>query len=422
MLNTLVMLLAGGRGTRLNILGAERAKPAVPFGGLYRIVDFALSNCMHARMRAVGVLTQYRPISLLAHLGDGSHWDMNGKNSRLKNLPPFQASADYDWYHGTADAVFQNLNFLRRHRPKRVLVLSGDHIYRMDYLKMVAYHNSHKAALTIAAMPVPPEETHRFGIIVDDADRNVVEFQEKPLEAHGNLASMGIYVFETEVLIRELEETAGRGGTDFGRDVIPAMLGREKMCVYPFEGYWRDVGTIDSLFSANRDVLLPGSGINLQEWCARTNLEYEGVRSMPPAGILAGAKVVESMVSPGCVVEGTVIRSILSPGVRVGPGARVVDSIVMHRSQIGAGAEVMRSIVDKHCTIGAGAVLAGSVGGEPNRETPDHLAAGLVVVGRNAAIPEGLTVGTNSIVHPNVTADDFTRDVPVGSTVRGLHL
>jgi len=418
MLNTLVMLLAGGRGTRLNILGAHRAKPAVPFGGLYRIVDFALSNCMHARMRTVGVLIQYRPISLLSHLGDGSHWDMDGKTGLLKNLPPFQATADFDWYHGTADAVFQNLNFLRRYRPRRVLVLSGDHIYRMDYRKMVEYHDSRKAALTLAAMPVPPEETHRFGIIVDDADRNVVEFQEKPKVARGNLASMGIYVFDTEVLIRELEESAGRGGTDFGRDVIPAMLGREKLCVYPFEGYWRDVGTIDSLFSANRDVLAPGSGINLVDWKARTNLEYEGVRSMPPAGILPGARVVESMVSPGCVVEGTVEGSILSPGVRVARGARVVDSIVMHRAEVGAGATVTRAIVDKHCVIGDGAVLAGTIDGQPNIETPEHLAAGLVVVGRNAAIPSGLTVGTNSIVYPDVRVDDFTNDVPVGDTVR----
>lgn len=419
MLKTLVMLLAGGRGTRLNILGAHRAKPAVPFGGLYRIVDFALSNCMHARMRTVGVLTQYRPVSLLSHLGDGSHWDMNGKAGRLKNLPPFQASADFDWYHGTADAVYQNLNFIRRYSPRRILVLSGDHIYRMDYRRMVEHHEAQGAAVTLAAMPVPPEETHRFGIIVDDADGNVVEFQEKPKVARGNLASMGIYIFDTDVLIRELEESAGRGGTDFGRDVIPGILGREKMCTYRFEGYWRDVGTIDSLFTANLDLLDVGSGIDLGAWRARTNLEYEGVRSMPPAGILPGARVVESMVSPGCVVEGTVERSILSPGVRVARGASVVDSIVMHRSIIGVGATVARSIVDKHCVIGDGVVLAGSPGGEPNRETPEHLAAGLVVVGRCAALPAGLTVGTNSIIHPNVCVDDFTANVPAGATVLG---
>ena len=419
MLKTLVLLLAGGRGTRLNILGAHRAKPAVPFGGLYRIVDFALSNCMHARMRTVGVLTQYRPVSLLSHLGDGSHWDMNGKAGRLKNLPPFQASADFDWYHGTADAVHQNLNFIKRYRPRRILILSGDHIYRMDYRRMVDYHESRGAALTLAAMPVPPEETHRFGIIVDDADRNVVEFQEKPKVAHGNLASMGVYIFETEVLLRELEASAGRGGTDFGRDVIPAMLGREKMCVYPFEGYWRDVGTIDSLFLANQDLLSANSGIDLLAWRARTNLEYEGVRSMPPAGILPGARVVESLVSPGCVVEGEVVRSILSPGVRIARGARVMDSIVMHRATVGIGATVTRAIVDKHSVIGAGAILAGVAGGAPNVETPEHLAAGLVVVGRNAAIPEGLTIGTNSIIYPNVRIDDFSANVPPGATIHG---
>jgi glucose-1-phosphate adenylyltransferase len=417
MLNTLVMLLAGGRGSRLDILGAHRAKPAVPFAGLYRIIDFALSNCMYGRLLTVGVLTQYRPISLLSHLGNGSHWDMDGKTGRLKNLPPYQAAADFDWYHGTADAVFQNLNFIRRYRPKRVLILSGDHIYKMDYRKMIRYHEQRKAGLTVAAMPVPPEETHRFGIIVDDAAHNIVEFQEKPLVAKSNLASMGIYVFEGDLLISELERAAGGGGTDFGRDVIPGLLGRETMCVYPFEGYWRDVGTIDSLFTANMDVLAPDSGIDLYQWRTRTNLEYEGVRSMPPAAVLPGGSVRDSLLSPGCLIEGTVERSVLSPGVRVGKGARVVDSILMHRADIGAHATVVRGIVDKHCVIGAGATLVGAPGGQANRATPEHLSAGLVIIGRNTRVPEAITIGNNAIVHPDLVAEDFTGDVADGETV-----
>jgi len=223
------MLLAGGRGSRLNILGAHRAKPSVPFAGIYRIIDFALSNCMHARLHRVGVLTQYRPISLLNHIGNGTHWDMAGKTGVLKNLPPYQASADFDWYHGTADAVHQNLNFIRRYQPQRVLVLSGDHIYRMDYRKMLDFHRDRKADLTVAAMPVPWEETHRFGIIVEGRNQEINQFQEKPRRALSNLASMGIYVFETDVLLKALDEMAQGSGTDFGRDVIPTLLGRRRL-------------------------------------------------------------------------------------------------------------------------------------------------------------------------------------------------
>jgi len=412
------MLLAGGRGTRLNILGAHRAKPAVPFGGLYRIIDFALSNCMYGRLLKVGVLTQYRPISLLNHVADGTHWDMAGKTGVLKNLPPYQARDDFDWYHGTADAVYQNLNFIRRYQPERVLILSGDHIYRMDYRKMLDFHREKGADLTMAAMPVPMEETHRFGIIVADSQNNVVEFQEKPEHAKGNLASMGVYVFETGPLVQELVRMAGGGGTDFGKHVIPAMLGSYRMVTYPFDGYWRDVGTIDSYFSASQDVLDPGSGIDLFDWRARTNLAYEGVISMPPARVLSGAKVRNSLVSPGCVIAGTVDHCVLSPGVVVEKDAVVSESIIMHRSTVKRGAVLERTIVDKHCVIGAGARLVGSPGAVPNRLTPSHLASGLVVVGRNSVAPPDTRVGGNTIVHPSVREGDYqTADIGEGETV-----
>jgi glucose-1-phosphate adenylyltransferase len=419
MVYDLVMLLAGGRGSRLNILGSHRAKPAVPFAGMYRIIDFALSSCMYARLLKVGVLTQYRPVSLLSHLGDGSHWDMDGKAGLLKNLPPFQASEDFDWYHGTADAVHQNLSFIRRYRPERVLVLSGDHIYRMRYRKMIDFHKKMGAALTIAAMPVPFSETHRFGIIVANDKHEVVEFQEKPKESKSNLASMGIYVFEAEALEQELAGMAEAGGTDFGKHVIPGMLEKYKCCVYPFEGYWRDVGTIDSYFEANMDVFRADSGINLFDWRPRTNLAYEDVQSMPAARIKPYAKVSDAMISPGCIIEGRVERSVLSPGVVVAKGAVVKDSIIMHRSMIGRDAVLERAIVDKHCRIGDGAHLVGSPGTPANIETPDHLSTGLVVAGRNCCVPPDLAVGSNVIIHPDVREDSFSASrVQDGLTVK----
>lgn len=422
MATTLVMLLAGGRGSRLDILAAHRAKPAVPFAGMFRIVDFALTNCMYAKLHRGGVLTQYRPSSLMKHLGDGKHWNFAGKDGMLRVLPPFQGEEDMDWYHGTADAVYQNLDFIWRHRPDRVLVLSGDHIYRMDYRAFLDFHQDNDADLTIASMPVPWEEASRFGIIVADGDRRIEEFQEKPEKPGSNLASMGIYVFKTEVLFKVLESVP-RDFTDFGQHVIPTLLERgNRLYTYPFEGYWRDVGTIDSYFEANMDVLRPDSGMSLTQWRPRTNLYYEEVVAMPPALVMGQARVEGSMICAGCRVEGTVVNSILSPGVVVEKGAVVRDSIVMHRTHIGRDAVVTRSIVDKRCGVGARAVLGSGDNGVPNQESPRILTTGLVVVGKGAVVPEGASVGPNVIVHPGVVEDDFARfsrgDIPAGQTIR----
>ncbi len=402
------MLLAGGRGTRLNILAAHRAKPAVPFAGVYRIIDFALSNCMDGKLNVMGVLTQYRPLSLMNHLTDGSPWDMSGRSGALKIMPPYQASEDFDWYHGTADAVYQNLNFIWRHKPDRVLILSGDHIYHMDYRKMIEFHVHNDSDFTIAAMPVPWEETSRFGIIVSDSNQKIVEFQEKPKEAKSNFASMGIYVFNTGVLLEELQRAHKNGGTDFGADVIPSMLGRRKLSAFPFDGYWRDVGTIDSYFDANMDLLTPNTPMDLSRWKVRTNLAYESVHAMSPAKVSPSARVANSLVSQGCVVDGVVENSILSPGVIVERGAVVKDSIVMHRSHVGYGAKVVRSIVDKHVTIKAGASVGSYDRCEPNKLFPTHLVAGLVVVGKNSIVPEGVTVGPNVIIYPGVGEKHFS--------------
>lgn len=416
---TLVMLLAGGRGSRLNILAAHRAKPAVPFGGLYRIIDFALSNVMHSKLRHVGVLTQYRPASLMNHLADGSPWDLAGHTAKLKILPPFQGREDFDWYSGTADAVYQNLALIRRYKPKRVLILSGDHIYHMNYREMLDFHEDNGAVATIAAMPVPWEETHRFGILVPDDSGRLERFQEKPKgKAFSNLASMGIYVFDAEVLVKELIRTHRFGGNDFGGHLIPGLMERsDRVFVHPFEGYWRDVGTLDSYWQANMDLLDPASGMDLSIWKARTNMDYESLHAMPPSWVAPDAELDRSAVSPGCRLEGRVYRSVLSPGVVVEPGAVVEDSVIMHRTVIRAGARVQRAVVDKHVEIGAGAMV-GSRDEDAcaNQETPDHLSTGITVVGKRVKIAPRACLGANVIVHPEVTVP--AEDVPHGATIK----
>lgn len=415
---TLVMLLAGGRGSRLNILAAHRAKPAVPFGGLYRIIDFALSNVMHSKLRYVGVLTQYRPTSLMNHLEDGSPWDLAGHTAKLKILPPYQGRAEFDWYHGTSDAIYQNLNIIRRYNPDRVLILSGDHIYRMDYREMLETHRSSGAALTIAAMEVPWDETDRFGVIVADEDGKVVQFQEKVKNASSNLASMGVYVFDTKVLVNELVRTHQAGGNDFGNHLIPGMLERGfPMYIHRFSGYWRDVGTLDSFWSANMDLLDGKSGLDIMDWNLRTNLGYEDLHAMPPSYISPDAEVSSSVISPGCRIEGKVIHSVLSPGVVVEKGAVVEDSVVMHKTTIQAKARVTRSVIDKHVNIGRDAVVgAHRTPQGPNLETPTHLSSGITVIGKRASVGTRVKVGCNVIFHPDVAVN--MGEVRDGETVK----
>jgi glucose-1-phosphate adenylyltransferase len=415
---TLVILLAGGRGSRLGILAANRAKPAVPFGGLYRIIDFALSNVMRSKLRYVGVLTQYRPTSLMNHLADGAPWDLAGHTARLKILPPYQGRGDFDWYSGTSDAVYQNLALIRRYKPKRVLILSGDHIYNMNYREMLNFHEEKGAVATIAAMPVPWEETSRFGILVPDGDGRLVRFQEKPKEkAFSNLASMGIYVFNADVLMDELISTHKSGGNDFGGHLIPGLLERsDRIFVHPFEGYWRDVGTLDSYWQANMDLLDPASGVFLPGWKARTNMDYESLHSMPPSWVGLDAELDRSVVSSGCRLEGRVSRSVLSPGVVVEAGAVVEDSVIMHRTVVRAGARVVRTVVDKHVEIGADARLGSrDEAAPPNADNPDHLSTGITVVGKHVTIAAGARLGANVIVHPEASVP--AQDIPHGSTI-----
>ncbi|MGE5236050.1 MAG: glucose-1-phosphate adenylyltransferase family protein [Acidobacteriota bacterium] len=401
--DTLVMLLAGGVGSRLNILASRRAKPAVPFGGAYRIIDFTLSNVMHSGLERVGLLTQYKPFSLMDHVGGGEAWDMIGRERGIKILPPHTGEAESDWYKGTADAIYQNLWFVEDYRPDKVLVLSGDHIYRMDYERMIAAHESSGADLTIAAMPVPWEETQRFGVMVADGAGWITEFQEKVAGARSNLASMGIYVFDYRVLTEELRGVVGsRTGFDFGHDVIPAMLGRRKLLCYPFEGYWRDVGTIKSYLDANMDCLDPASGLDLAAWELCTSPDVRGRGDRPPLRLGSRAVVVNSLVARGSIIEGEVRNSVVFPGVVVRRGARLRDAVVMQDAVLETGCRVDYAILDKEVVVGCDAVVGEGDPTVANRKFPTHLECGITVLGKQCSIPPGMVIGKNCLVFPGL--------------------
>lgn len=416
MRKTLGMLLAGGVGSRLNILAHARAKPAVPFGGLYRIIDFTLSNASNSGVTNIGVLTQYKPLSLMEHIRDGEAWDFLGRMRGAKILPPRTGEKDSDWYKGTADAIRQNMDYIRSHDSERVMILSGDHIYHMDYSKMIAYHKSQKADLTIGMMRVPWEETHHFGIATVDDDYRLVEWEEKPKQAKSNLASMGIYVFNTDFLSYCLTEIPEH---DFGKNVITTVIKTHKVHAYMFEGYWRDVGTLQSYWSTNMDLLRPDSGLNLSAWKTYTNLQEEGRRGdRQPTRIQPSARVANSFISQGCVIEGEVSNCILSPGVKVLRGAKVSDSVIMHDSVVETGAVVDHVIADKLTRFGSNCQVGRGDAAQFNKRFPDHLKEGLTVVGKEAHIPSKIKVGTNCIVYPKVDASAFPADeISDGGTI-----
>jgi len=421
MRDSLAMILAGGVGSRLNVLVSHRAKPAVPFGGIYRIIDFALSNCMHSGIHHAAVLTQYKPLSLMRHIGTGAAWDFLGRTREVKILPPRTGDAASDWYKGTADAIRQNIDFIEAHFSKEVLILSGDHIYRMDYQDMLRHHREAGAKVTVAMMTVPWELTSQFGIgIVNDAGR-IVDWEEKPAKAKSNLASMGIYVFDTEYLLRALRQTTEE---DFGHHIIPKALRDGELFSYQFDGYWRDVGTIQAFWEANMDILNSSSGLNLSAWNVCTNTEEEGlIYDRPPMNITGSAEVINSVISCGCIVKGQVKNSILSPGVVVEEGAEVDSSVLMHNTIVSKGARVQRVIADKNvrlgkdCAVGIPADMAS--GCPANYLYSKHLYSGLTLVGKNAVIPDGAKVGGNCILLPNVRAQDWpsSKNIPDGETL-----
>jgi glucose-1-phosphate adenylyltransferase len=406
---TQAIIMAGGRGTRLSILSQKRVKPAVPFAGKYRIIDFVLSNCTNSGIFNVGILTQYRPHSLHEHIRAGRPWDLDRELSGGATLlQPYQRErGPLDWYRGTADAVYQNLNFIQRHKTDTVLILSGDHIYKMDYNPLIHYHQDKKADVTIGVINVPLEEASRFGLLVTDDGGRVIEFQEKPAEPRSVLASMGIYVFRAEVLVQRLTQDARLPDSahDFGTDVLPRMLERgDRLFAYPFEGYWIDVGTVQAYWEANMDLLLADPPLNLldRDWVIHTRSEER-----PPVNVRTGATVAHSLITDGCVIEGQVEYSVLSPGVRVRSGAVVRDSILLTDCDVGVGVVVDRSILDKNVVVGEGCHIGFGMDYTPNRLNPESLNTGITLVGKNSRLPAGLRVGRNCVIDSDLTETDF---------------
>ena len=383
------MLLAGGQGSRLGVLTAKIAKPAVPYGGKYRIIDFPLSNCVNSGIDTVGILTQYKPLELNHYVGSGKPWDLDRTNGGVHILPPYQGQQGGDWYKGTANAIYQNLEFIERYDPEVVLVLSGDHIYKMDYSKMINEHIENKAACTIAVLEVSIEEASRFGIMNTREDGTIYEFEEKPKNPKSNLASMGIYVFSWDKLKKYLTEDEQKpdSSNDFGKDVIPAMLNAgENMRVYRFDDYWKDVGTVNSLWEANLDLLNPKIDLNLADQNWRI---YSRTTGMPPQYISDSAMVENSLITDGCEVYGTLDYSILFENVTVEEGATVEYSLVMPGAVIKKGAKVRYSIIAENAVIEENA----AVGADPAVAGTENW--GITVIGDN------LTVGKNAVISPD---------------------
>ncbi len=411
------IILAGGEGSRLSILAEKRAKPAMPFAGKYRIIDFALSNCANSGLSDIAVLTQYRPHSLNEHIGTGRPWDLDRTRGGVRIWQPYRGRRDQDWYRGTADALYQNRSFIAAAGCDTLLVLSGDHIYKQDYRTMLRQHEQTGADVTIAVMDVPREETQRFGIMTTAENNRIVEFHEKPKTFKGTLASMGIYVFRTQFLLQKLEED-GRdpaSAHDFGRNIIPAMIEENHVYAYPFSGYWVDVGTIPAYWQTNLDLLADHPELDLydERWRIHTRSEER-----PPVKIVDKANVSRSLLSNGCIVAGTVVNSVLSPGVRVEPGAEVRDSIILNDTVIESGASVDRCILDKQIRVGRDATVGDGDDSTPNQKEPQNLQSGITIVGKEAQIPAGTRIGRNCRIDPNARDRHFPgKDIKSGQSV-----
>mgnify|MGYP000784260141 CR=1 FL=1 len=388
----IAMLLAGGQGSRLGVLTEKVAKPAVAFGGKYRIIDFPLSNCINSGIDTVGVLTQYQPLRLNTHIGIGIPWDLDRNEGGVTVLPPYEKSTNSEWYTGTANAIFQNLDYMQQYNPDYVLILSGDHIYKMDYEVMLNYHKANKADVTIACMPVPMEEASRFGIMVTDGSGRVTEFEEKPEKPSSNLASMGIYIFSWPVLKEALIALKDQSNCDFGKHIIPyCHEKKQRLFAYEYNGYWKDVGTISSLWEANMEILDPEhSGINLFD----NNWKIYSRNSGKTGHKITETAVVENcMITDGCRIAGHVKRSILFSGVKVAEGAEVEDAVIMGGTVIESGAVVKHCIVAENVVIGQNAVVG---------EMPHDGEKGVATIGSGIHIGERAKVGPNAMVNANV--------------------
>jgi glucose-1-phosphate adenylyltransferase len=415
-MKTLALILAGGRGTRLDILSAHRAKPSVPFAGKFRLIDFALSNCVNSDIYNIGVLTQYLPLSLNNHIGIGKPWDLDRKLGGVTILQPFRGKpGTTDWYEGTAHAIYQNMSFIRNQDPDEVIILSGDHVYDMDYRKMIEFHREKDADLTIAAQPVEYEEAHRFGILDYQEDKKIIDFLEKPENPPSNLASMGIYVFDKDALLNVLEKYCSEEDSDFGHHIIPHMIENDKVYLYSFDNYWKDVGTLEAYWQANLELTNPMPDLNLydEEWKLFTRSEEK-----PPVKFGKNGGTEKSLISNGAVINGKVENSVISPGVYIEEGAVVKDSVIFNDTIIRKGTVVEKAIIDKEVEIGANCRVGFGDDFTPNRDKPDLLDNGLNIIAKRAEIPEGTTIGRNCRVFSYAAPADFdSKDIKSGSTV-----
>lgn len=411
----IAMLLAGGQGSRLGVLTSKMAKPAVAFGGKYRIIDFPLSNCINSGVDTVGVLTQYQPLRLNAHIGIGIPWDLDRNVGGVTVLPPYEKSSNSEWYTGTANAIYQNIDYMQQYNPEYVLVLSGDHIYKMDYEIMLNYHKANDADITIACMPVPMEEASRFGVVLTDEDNRITEFEEKPEHPRSNLASMGIYIFKWSVLKDALIKLKDQKQCDFGKHIIPYCHEKnDRIFAYEYNGYWKDVGTLGSYWEANMELidLIPVFNLYEEFWKIYTNST-----TMPPQYISDKSVVNRSIISEGCDIYGEVYNSVIGAGVTIGEGAVVRDSIIMQNTVIGENAYIEKSIIAENVEVGSGTRIG--VGDEAESKLDKKIYAfGLATIGENSVIPKNVTIGKNTAISGITTADDY----PAGTLASGEYI
>ncbi len=410
----IAMLLAGGQGSRLGVLTTNMAKPAIPFGGKYRIIDFPLSNCINSGIDTVGVLTQYEPLRLNSHIGIGTPWDLDRYIGGVTILPPFEKNVSSEWYTGTANAIYQNIAYMSSFNPDYVLILSGDHIYKMDYEVMLDYHKQNHAAVTIAAMPVPMEEASRFGIVLTDEDHRITEFEEKPEHPRGNLASMGIYIFSWDLLKEALTALSDQPSLDFGKHVIPyCHMKNERLFAYEYNGYWKDVGTLSSYWEANMELIdiIPEFNLYEEYWRIFTKSEI-----LPPQYIAENTAIERSIIGEGSTICGKVFNSVIGCGVRIGPDTVIRDSIIMNQTEIGSGCEINRTIAAENAVIGDRVKLG--IGDEAENETnPDIYNNGLVTVAEHSVLPSDLRVGKNCVLSGTFQLSDFENGcLPSGKT------
>jgi len=404
----IAMLLAGGQGSRLGVLTAKVAKPAVAFGGKYRIIDFPLSNCINSGIDTVGVLTQYQPLRLNAHIGIGIPWDLDRNIGGVTVLPPYEKSANSEWYTGTANAIYQNMEYMESYNPDYVLILSGDHIYKMDYEVMLDFHKENNADVTIAAMPVPIEEASRFGIVITDDNNQVTEFEEKPAHPRSNLASMGIYIFSWPVLKEALLKKKDEPGCDFGKHVIPyCHENGQRLFAYEYNGYWKDVGTLGSYWEANMELIdiIPDFNLYEEFWKIYTN-----TGSIPPQYISENSVIDKSIICNGAEIYGEVHNSVIGSNVVIGQGAVVRDSIIMQDVVIGENCVIDKSIIAEHVNVGDNVTLG--IGSDiPNKLKPNIYSFGLVTIGENSVIPANVQIGKNTAISGVTAKEDYVDGV-----------